>query len=524
MSEPVVSEADAAPPLDARRAGVLLASIMVVALCGIVYELIIGAASSYLMGDSVYQFSFTIGFFMAAMGLGSYLSRFLDTGLIETFIIIECVLAVIGGLCGVTLFLTFAFAPWLYTAAQFGFIIVIGALVGLEIPILTRVLAERAGARRSVSDVLSLDYLGALFGSVAFPLLLLPSLGLIGASFAIGLANALVALLNVLWLRAHLRRPRVMAAAAALTAAALIALTAGAAQVTSFARHHLFFDTVIYETQTPYQNVTVTRNWRSDDLRLFIDGHLQFSQNDEHRYHEALVHPALSLGPEPRSVLVLGGGDGLAAREILKHPTVERIDLVDIDPAMTALGTDFAPLRRLNQDSLADPRVTLINQDAFIFARETDQRYDHVIIDFPDPHNAAVAKLYSVEFYALVRGRMTEDGVLVTQSSSPYFARRAYWGVAATLEAAFESIDSYQIAIPSFGVWGFHLATSESLGEMRAFPEGLRFMTPDTFAAAQAFPPDIARLAPGAPNSIFAPNLYQLYRQDELTHPLDVET
>ena len=512
---------DQAPPartsyaeLPRLQANVLLASILIVALCGIVYELIIGTVSSYLLGNSVYQFSLTIGFFMFAMGVGSYLSRFILRDLIEAFVYVEMALAIVGGLCSITLFLIFPYAPWFYTATMFTFIFLIGMLVGLEIPLLTRVLADRQGTRRSIADVMSLDYVGALIGSVAFPLLLLPSLGLITASFAIGLINIAVALLSVIWLRDHLRNPRGMAIGIGLILAALVALTAGASWLTAHAQQHLYFDRVVWSKQTPYQTLVVTQTWRRDDLRLFIDGHLQFSQYDEHRYHEALVHPAMASGPAPKTVLVLGGGDGLAVREILKYPSVERIDLVDIDPEMTRLGREFPPLVKLNDASLASPKVHVHNADAFVFVREAATRYDRIIIDFPDPHNEAISKLYSTEFYALVSGVLARDAVVVTQSSSPYAARRTFWTIRRTMEEAFGTTASFHITVPAFGVWGFNMAFTGAAGRLGPLPDGLQYISPQVYAAGQVFAPDIERPGGLEPNSIFRPNLYDLYLHD----------
>ncbi len=502
------------------QANVLLASILVVALCGIVYELIIGTVSSYLLGNSVYQFSLTIGFFMFAMGIGSYLSRFIGQNLIEAFVYVEMALAIVGGLCSIALFMLFPYAPWFYTTAQFAFILLIGALVGLEIPLLTRVLAERRGTRRSIADVMSLDYVGALIGSVAFPLLLLPSLGLITSSFAIGLINIAVAMLSVIWLRDHLRRPRAMMVAVLTILAALIALTVAASWLTAKAQQHLYFDRIVWSKQTPYQTLVVTQTWRKNDLRLFIDGHLQFSEYDEHRYHEALVHPAMASGPVAKNVLVLGGGDGLAVREILKYDQVERIDLVDIDPDMTKLGLEFAPLVRINKSSLASPKVTIHNADAFLFVRQTDVKYDRVIIDFPDPHNEAISKLYSIEFYALVSGVLAEDAVVVTQSSSPYIARRTFWSIRRTMEEVFSRTGSFHITVPAFGVWGFNIAYTGAAGEFGAVPDGLHYVSPEIFAAGTVFPADISRPDELVPNSIFQPSLYEVYLRDLDDGPL----
>ncbi|MGF1455257.1 MAG: polyamine aminopropyltransferase [Alphaproteobacteria bacterium] len=497
------------------KAVILLLSIAVVALCGIVYELIIGTVSSYLLGNSVYQFSLTIGFFMFAMGIGSYLSKFIGGRLLERFILAEIVLALIGGICSLSLFMTFPLAPAFYQTVMFAFIFSIGALVGLEIPLLTRVLAAAGGTRTSIANVMSLDYVGALVGSVAFPLLLLPGLGLIRSSFAIGVANIFVALLNVIWLRDHLSRPRAMMAGVGAVAVLLVALTVFGSHITAYAQHHLYFDTVVWEKQTPYQTLVVTRNSQRNDLRLFIDGHIQFSSEDEHRYHEALVHPAMmSSSTPPRAVLVLGGGDGLAIREILKYDTVERIDLVDLDPAMTWLGARFAPLARLNENALDDPRVRIFNVDAFVFIKDDGPTYDRVIMDFPDPHNEAIAKLYSAEFYAMVARRLAPGGVVATQSSSPFFARNAFWSVRATLARVFPQSASYQVTVPSFGLWGFHLASQDPLQPVTRVPVPTRYLTAPVFEAAQIFGADADDPGTSVVNSIFEPTLYEIYIED----------
>ncbi len=500
--------------LPKKQAMVLLGSILVVALCGIVYELIIGTVSSYLLGNSVYQFSLTIGFFMFAMGVGSYVSRFIEGNLVQAFVKIELILALIGGMCSISLFMLFPYAPWFYNVGMFTFISAIGLLVGLEIPILTRILSERSTTRESISDVLSLDYIGALIGSVAFPILLLPSLGLITASFAIGLTNAAVALLNVFWLRNHLDNFTRMLGYVVAIVVLLFVLTLSASKITSFAQDHLYFDRIVYRDQTQYQNLVVTNTWKKGDIRLFIDGHLQFAQADEFRYHEALVHPVLSWGKPPESILILGGGDGLAVREVLKHPSVNHIDLVDLDPEMTRLGSEFAPLVRLNSDSMASEFLTVYNQDAFLFVKEAGRKYDRIIIDFPDPHNEALSKLYSVEFYAMVENILQDDGSLVTQSSSPFFAPHSYWTVAITLEELFPEIISYNTPIPSFGIWGFHMANKVPNGKLGSLPDGLRSLTSESFAASQSFTTDLKPRRALEVNSIFNPTIYERYAED----------
>lgn len=478
--------------LPQRQAAVLLGSILVVALCGIVYELIIGTVSSYLLGNSVYQFSLTIGFFMFAMGMGSYVSRFIEGNLIQAFVWVELVLALVGGMCSISLFMLFPYAPWLYTVGMFTFISTIGFLVGLEIPLLTRVLSQRSTTRESIADVLSLDYIGALVGSVAFPILLLPSLGLISASFAIGLTNAMVALLNVFWLRDQLDDFKRMLLVTLGTIVLLFALTLSAGRITGFAQDHLYFDQIIMREQSAYQTLVVTNTWKKNDVRLYIDGHLQFAEADEYRYHEALVHPVMTWGgTAPESVLILGGGDGLAVREILKHPSVTRIDLVDLDPAITDLARDFAPLTRLNKEALTAPGLTVYNEDAFGFIQNTDQTYDRIIMDFPDPHNEALTKLYAVEFYAMVGRTLAPGGAVISQSSSPFFSPHTYWTVSRTMEEIFPQVVNFQIPVPSFGIWGFNMASFDGTADLGPLPEGLRFVSEELFAAARVFPPDL---------------------------------
>ncbi|MCH9808778.1 MAG: polyamine aminopropyltransferase [Alphaproteobacteria bacterium] len=514
--EPEAGRAEAQRYVDLppAQAFVLLLAISVVALCGIVYELIIGTISSYLLGNSVYQFSLTIGFFMFAMGIGSYLSKFLHGNLVRNFVVVEILLSVVGGICSLALFFVFPFAPGLYQAVMFGFILTIGTLVGLEIPLLTRILAQASGTRRSIANVMSLDYVGALIGSVAFPLMLLPGLGLMRSSFAIGLINISVAFISLLFLKDYIPNPKRMMAYVIAAFVALAGLTLASDRLTSMAQHQLYFDKVIWKKQTPYQNLVVTRNWQKDDLRLFIDGHIQFSQTDEYRYHEALVHPVMGLPGKAENVLVMGGGDGLAVRELIKYPSIKRIDLVDLDPDMTKMGKTFPPLLELNGDSLSDPRVHIYNEDAFLFIRREGLTYDRVILDFPDPHNEAIAKLYSLEFYKMVSLRLSEGGAIATQSSSPFFARRTFWTIEETLGRIFPGTLSFNVAVPAFGLWGFNIATMNPRVAVGDIKVPTRFLTDTTLKAATVFSPDIAKPKGLAVNSIFEPILYEVYIGD----------
>ena len=498
----------------ARQTSVLLLSILIVALCGIAYQLIISTVSSYLLGNSVYQFSLTIGFFMFAMGVGSYLSKMLSEDLLANFIAIEIAISLVGGVCSLLLLLAFPFARALYETTMFSLIFIIGALVGMEIPVITGILTHKQGIRDSIANVMSLDYIGALIGAVAFPLFLLPHLGLIRSSFAIGLISIFTALINIWFFRRQLKSPRLMTGLSLAVLALLVGFTLFGSQLSSFAEKHLYFDQVIYQKQTQYQRIVVTESVSRNDTRLFIDGHIQFSSRDEYRYHESLVHPVMSVPGSRARVLVLGGGDGLAIRELLKYEDVEQIDLVDIDPEMTRISRTLPMLADMNEHSLDDPRVTVYNEDAFSFINQAGVLYDRVIIDMPDPHNEAINKLYSREFYTMIRKRMSPDALVVTQSSSPFFTRRTFWSIRNTLDSIFNDTTSYQVSIPSFGLWGFNMGSAgPRIPGNLSFSVPTRFMTEDVMQAARVFGKDTQSLDVPV-NSILEPRLYQLYLQD----------
>ena len=500
--------------LTKKQIGVLLISILVVALCGIAYQLIISTVSSYLLGNSVYQFSMTIGFFMLSMGIGSYLSKLLSDNLIQNFITIEIAISLVGGISSLLLLMAFPMVRALYDTVMYSLIVIIGVLVGMEIPLLTGILSHKKSIRDSIAEVMSLDYLGALIGSVAFPLILLPQLGLIRSSFAIGLITILTALTSIYFFRKHLSHPKLMTVVSLAVLLLLVVFTAYGTRLTSYAEKHLYFDQIIYKKQTKYQKIVVTKSNITDEHRLYIDGHIQFSSRDEYRYHESLVHPLLSISGDVSNVLVLGGGDGLAVREILKHDDVKLIHLVDIDPEMTMLGKHLYLLSKINERSLDNPKLTIFNEDAFSFINKAGILYDRVIIDMPDPHNEAINKLYAKEFYTMIRKRMSPQGILVTQSSSPFFTHKTFWSIEKTLDAVFEDTLSYHVTIPSFGIWGFNMARMNAeIPTNFKFDVKTKFMNAPTMQAAMVFGKDTQKVEVPV-NTIMEPKLYQLYLED----------
>jgi spermidine synthase len=465
----------------------LLASAFAVATCGLVYELLASTLASYLLGDSVTQFSTVIGTYLFAMGLGSWCSRYVRRHELKLFIRIELIIALLGGGSAAGLFLLFPILDH-FRVALYGLVLAIGFLVGLEIPLLMRIL-KGFDFREVVSSVLTFDYVGALAASLLFPLVLMPWLGLVRTGFMFGMLNAAVALALLFALRAG----GGLLLEKALSVIVLLVLAAGflaSDRLQRFAEVATYQEPVIYAVSTPYQRIVLTR--RADDLRLYLNGNLQFSSRDEYRYHEALVQPALARVPGARRVLILGGGDGLAAREVLRHPGVRSLTLVDLDPAMTKLFSRSPMLIALNRGALTDRRTTIVNADAFGWARQARGRYDAVIVDVPDPVEYSVGKLYTESFYREVRRLIAPGGIAVVQSTSPYVAPRAFWCVAATLEAAGLVIRPYHAYVPSFGEWGFILAAPVAVPAAGHVVPG-RFLNSATEQRLFDFPPDMAR-------------------------------
>ena len=470
----------------------LFLSILLVAACGLIYELIAGTVASYLVGDSVFQFSTVIGTYLFAMGIGSFLSRFIHRNLAEQFVRIELLIAAIGGLSSSALFLTFAFTQG-FQLLLYVIVLVIGTLVGLEIPLLMRLVKGRYRFQDAVSHVLTFDYLGALFASVLFPLVFVPKLGLIRSALFFGVVNAAVALWSTRVFADQLVRPRRLQAASVLTMALLAVALVEGARINAFAEDNIYADEIILSRDTPYQHIVLTK-WK-DDLRLFLNSHLQFSSRDEYRYHEALVHPGLAAVAGARHVLILGGGDGLAVREVLRYPQVERIVLVDLDPQMTRLFSENPVLTALNRNALRSPKVRVVNADAFLWVDSAPDVFDFIVVDFPDPTNYSIGKLFTTVFFSALSHHLSERGAFVVQSTSPLFARKSFWCIEATIKEAGYRTYPYHAYVPSFGEWGFVLATRFAYVPPSNLPDGLRFLAAAGLPQLFDFPSDMARVA-----------------------------
>ncbi|MFE3627788.1 polyamine aminopropyltransferase [Streptomyces goshikiensis] len=433
----------AALPVRPRTGRLLvLATVFVCAACGLVYELELLALGSYLIGDSVTQASVVLSVMVFAMGVGSLLAKRLRHRPALGFGAIEAGLALLGGLSAMALYASFA---WLGESqpALVAFSFAIGVLIGAEIPLLMVLIQRirRQDAGGAVADLFAADYVGALVGGLAFPFLLLPVLGQLTGAMLTGGINVVVGGGLVLWLFRHdlSRRCRWLLIAVNLTVlAALCSATVLADDFERVARRAVYGGEVRVAVQTGVQELVLTgpSSGSPRSLDLFLDGRLRVSGYDEYRYHEALVHPAMT-GPHAR-VLVLGGGDGLAAREVLRYPDVTSVTVVEIDPGVVRLARTDPMLSALNGRAYEDPRLGVVTQDAFRWLRgpAAHGRFDVIVSDLPDPGITPSTKLYSQEFYGLAARALTPGGRLAVHAGPLATRPRTYWTVESTLRAA----------------------------------------------------------------------------------------
>ncbi|NKY53064.1 polyamine aminopropyltransferase [Nocardia vermiculata] len=497
---PVGTEADdsARPrPRRARAARLaLLVAAFVCAACGLVYELSLVTLGSYLLGNTAAQASITLSVMVCAMGVGALAAKPLREHAAVAFVAVELALAAIGGFSVLLLYAAYAWLD-LYMAALIVVSIVIGILVGAEIPLLMELLQRirRQEASGAVADLFAADYVGALLGGLAFPFVLLPIFGQIRGSLIVGVVNALAGLTVVFVLFWRDVRPVtrwLCGVGSVLVCSLLVAGYVGADRFEATAQQQLYAYPIVLREQTRYQHIVITESVslrKPPEVRLYLNGDLQFTSADEYRYHESLVHPVLS--GSRRNVLIIGGGDGLALREVLKYPDVERVTLVELDPEMIRLARTDPRLTRLNEHAFDDPRVNVVNADAFSWLRTSSGGFDAEIVDLPDPDETAVAKLYTKEFYSLAAHALAPGGRMVVQSGSPYFAPRSFWCIEATIRAADLAVRPYHVNVPSFGDWGYVLAARGDEPELRLdTPEPLRSLNRATLDAAAVFPPD----------------------------------
>lgn len=490
LQKPLAREAST--QLKPAQLHLLLASVFIIAACSLLYELLISSLSTYLLGSSVVHYSVTIGLFLFFMGVGAWFARFINHSLLAVFVLIEIGIGLIGGASALILFSTYVWSEAYYPVMLL-VIAAISTLVGLEIPILTRIIEQTEGLQKGISEVLTFDYLGALIASLLFPFVLLPWFGHLIAATGTGLLNLAVALVIAWHFRHQLGSWKPLLVLVALGSIALLAaILFYNTPLQRLLEQGLYQDTVIHSEQSTYQKIVVTR-W-GDDTRLYLNGSLQFSSIDEHRYHEVITHVPAAYARQRQTALVIGGGDALAIRELLKYDSLLEITLVDIDPAMTSLVKRLPILQQQSARALEDPRVNVVNADAWNWLESAGDLFDVIIIDLPDPSSEDTARLYTVAFYQRVARRLATGGVVMTQATSPWFAAKAYWSIGATLAEVFNSVRPAHTYVPSFGPWGFFMAAQHGLQDpLHEIHKG-RFIDRSGLASALELPADFSKI------------------------------
>jgi spermidine synthase len=466
----------------------------IVSICGIIFEVLFGAAGSYILGDGVKQYTLTISLFLTGMGIGASVSEKVTKNLILSFVWIEYLIGLLGGL---SVFLLFGVTAYIGEGTDALFLysitLLVGALTGVELPILIRKANEIGETlNRSAARVLFSDYAGGLIGGLLFVYFLRPELGLVKSAFAVAIINVAVALWLLFYFRDEIKKIKLHAGVGITIVLILMAGVFVGEEMAFSLEQKLYRDPIVYSDQTNYQQIILTKE--QGDLRLFLDGQLQFSSSDEYRYHETLVHPTMAMADKNRNVLILGGGDGLAVRELKQYDEIETITLVDLDPEMVELASTHHDIVELNEHAFRDPRVDVVHEDAFVFLEKAKEFYDVILVDLPDPNNESLNKLYTLEFYQLIRNHLNPGGSVMVQATSPTFATEVYWTIDNTIRATGLETANLHVDIPSFGDWGFVLAKRKPIQwEGLQLPQGTKFLDEDTLTGLRSFGKDIDR-------------------------------
>ncbi len=502
------------------KSNILKLALFATGLSGIVAEYVLSTLATYFLGDSVFQWTMIVSIMLFSMGLGSRISRYITGDLLKKFIYIEFILSLLVAFVSVITYLSSAYYGD-NTIIIYGLSILVGLLIGMEIPLVMRLNDEHEELKINVSSVMEKDYYGSLLGGVFFAFIGLPYLGLTYTPFILGSINFLVACLLIYILWKSIDKPLQKQLFFLITGVALV-IGAGAFTakgIIDFGEELRYKDRVVFSEQTKYQRIVITQS--KEAYWLFINGNQQLSSIDEVMYHEPLVHPVMGLLKNPKHILVMGGGDGGAVREILKYPSVEKITLVDLDPRMTELGQTQNWLVSMNQNALNHQKVEIINADGFTWLENNQDYFDAVIIDLPDPKTVELGRLYSYEFYQLCYNHLRPYGVITTQAGSPYYAARAFNCIDQTMtEAGFTTAPLHNQVV-TLGEWGWVMGVKDGTKEdLKTALQSLEFegiptqwvnqesMTLITSFGKRVFPDDDK---PVEVNRIHNPVLYKYY-------------
>ncbi len=500
-----------------QKSNVLKIALFATGISGIVAECILSTLASYFIGDAVVQFALIVSTMLFSMGLGSRLSKQIDKNLLLNFIYLELVLSFLVSFCALFIYVSYGrFTPiFIYFLS-----VVVGLLIGLEIPIVTRLNEEFEELKVNVASILEKDYYGSLVGGLFFAFVGMPYLGLTYTPFVLGLLNFSVALWMFLQLKNALSKMqrRHIEFGFLIIGFSILAGLIFAQPIVKYGDQKKYRDKIVYQEQTKYQKIVLTE--RKGDYSLFINGNLQLSSFDEYMYHEPLVHSVLNVSENRKSILILGGGDGCAVREVLKYNDVEHIELVDLDPAMTKLGRTNNMFISMNDNALNNDKVEIKIGDAFQFLEHTKQLYDVIIIDLPDPNNIDLNKLYTKEFYYLIANHLTHGGAVITQAGSPYYATKAFYCIEKTMKTSGLKTLALQNQILTMGQWGWiigskiltqeELKTKINATDFNAL--NLRWLNNTGGQKLALFGKPLSDTSNIEVNTIFHPVLYRYYR------------
>ena len=536
---------------------VLYISMFIMGACGLAYEYTLSKIAGDILGNSVRQWALIIGLMMFFMGIGADVQKyFSDKHLFDHFIFWEILIGIIGAIGPIVFIFVYGHFPMQFAVVQYFFIIMIGLIIGFEIPLITRINEKYIRELKlNLAAVLKMDYIGSLTGALIWIFVLPFYFEQVQSAFVLGIFNLLVAGLTLFYFRHNVRFKGALSAAFMVSFIGLIFGFSQAKDWRVYAEQFLYRDQVILSTTTRYQHIVLTKS-RADNISCYINGHLQFSSVDEYIYHELLVHPAFAISPSHKNVLILGGGDGLALREVLKYPDVKNVVLCDIDPEMTSLAAHNNLFKTINNNSLENsrvkilennalqpadservitenmnqlynrqfvegPLVEIINIDAVKFVEQVSGLFDIIILDFPDPNSPDLAKLYSEQFYRNLKNKLSVDGILVQQSTSPYNAKEVFLSIGRTLNHSGFTVIPYKDNVPSFGEWGWWIGGHDDrisdvtlrnkLSTLKEMKIKTRYLTPEVIKSSLIFGKDQLKTRETIINSLANNNAYYYY-------------
>ena len=504
--------------MGSKRSRILKLALFATGLSGIVAEYILSTLATYFLGDSIFQWTMILSIMLFAMGLGSRISASFEKNILEKFLWAEFALSLLTSTAALSCYVVMGYTNYV-AVFIYGFAIAIGLLIGMEIPLVTRINENNEELRTNIAGVMENDYYGSLIGGLFFVFVGLPYLGLTHTPFVLGGINFLVAIFLFWKLRNHINPlPRkIFTALIPVLFFTLLFLAYGANEIILHGEQERYGDKVVFSEQTRFQKITITQY--KEHYWLYLNGSKQLCTFDEWLYHEPLVHPAMHLSMNTKSVLILGAGDGCAIREVLKYKQVEQITLVDIDPEMTKIGMSNPIFTKMNDSAYYDPKVKVVNNDAFQFLENTDQFYDVMILDFPDPKSIDINRVYTKEFYQLCSRRLRKNGVIVTQAVSPYYTTKAFRSIEKTIaNAGFNTLPIHN-HVYSFGEWGWiigskTLSSDEIKEELKASTFNdvkTEWMTPEAIQLMISFGKDLRPADSVEVNTIQNPVLYRYY-------------